>query len=180
MAITALYRLRSGEVLKISIRGQAFAERDPAIFGVVTDPVLPDGTAVRPTNPDGTLGPLRVLGFAKHYIGVGQDIRNATQGEIDTYAAAEAQDEKVLDAARVAHLFETHPQWRKAFTALVRRIVDVTNDEKAQINALRQALLDATSLADLKARVTDTTEVLPTPTVEQALAALKADISPED
>jgi hypothetical protein len=180
MAVTALYRISSGEVVKISLKGQSFADRNPAYWGVITDPVLTDGTTVRAINPDGTMGPLRVFGLAKHYVGVGQDIRNATQAEIDTYAAKELADERQQDADQVAVLFEQHPRWRKAFKALVKRIVQVTNDEKTQINALRQAILGATDLASLKAAVTANTSVLPTPTVAQALAALKSDISKDD
>ena len=180
MAVTALYRISSGEVVKISQKGQTFADRNAAYWGVVTNPVLPDGAQVRQPGVDGGLGPLRQLGYAKHYPGIGQDIRNATQAEIDAYAAKELDDEKRQDADRVGQLFESHPQWRKVFKALVKRIVGVTNDEKAQINALRAALLAATSLADLQTRIANTTAVLPTPTVEQALTALKNDVSKDD
>ena len=44
---TVLYRISSDEVLKNSTRGQLFAERDSAVFGVLTDPTFPDGTDVR-------------------------------------------------------------------------------------------------------------------------------------
>jgi hypothetical protein len=177
MAVTALYRKSSGEVVKISLQGQLFADRNTTYWGVITDPVLPDGHAVRATNPDGTMGPLRVFGYAKHYPLTGTTISNATQGQIDTYAAKEADDEQQQDADQVVILFETHPRWRKAFKALVKRIVGVTNDEKTQINAIRQALLDATSLADLKNLIT---AKLNKPTVEQALTALRSDISKDD
>ena len=180
MAVTALYRISSGEVLKISPKGQTFADRDPAFFGVVTDPVLPDGNTVRALNPDGTMGPLRVLGFAKHYVGIGQDIRNATQGEIDTYAAKELTDDKQLDALRVGELFSVHPQWRKAFKALLKRILAVTNAHAEQHNAIRAQIAAATNLADLQSRIGANTADLSTFTLQQAATALLGDISADD
>lgn len=180
MAVTALYRLRSGEVGKISLKGQPFSDRNPAYWGVVTDPILPDGSVVRVSLPDGTLGPMRVLGVAKHYVGIGQEIRNATQAEIDTYAAAAAEDEQRQDADRVGQLFETHPQWRKVFKALIKRILAVTNAHAKQHNALRAQIAAATNLANLQQRVAANTADLPTPTLAQALVALRSDISKDD
>lgn len=179
MAVTALYRIRSGEVVKISLKGQPFSDRNPAYWGVITDPVLPDGNTVRAMNPDGTMGPLRVFGYAKHYVGIGQDIRNATQAEIDGYAAAELADEKAQDADQVGVLFGTHPRWRKVFKALLKRILFVTNAQAASWNAYKGEVAAASSLADLKTRVAALPD-LPTYTLAQAAAALLNDISPED
>lgn len=179
MAVTALYRISSGEVLKISPKGQTFADRDLAYFGVITDPVLPDGNTVRAINPDGTMGPLRVLGYAKHYVGIGQDIRNATQAEIDGYAAAEAQDDKAQDVDRVGQLFEQHPQWRKAFKALLKRVRAVTNPQAKKWNDLRVEIAAATNFADFQARVAAMGD-LPTYSAAELMAALKADLNPED
>jgi len=111
MPITVLYRLSSGEVLKISPTGQLFSARNTAVFEVLTDPPLPDGTELRPELPDGDLGDLRVLGKAK--IADAGTVRNATQVEIDTFAAAELDDEAQLDAQEAGDLLKTHPRWRK-------------------------------------------------------------------
>lgn len=180
MATTALYRINGNEVLKVSIKGQPFSDRDPIYFGVLTDPVLPDGAAVRQTLPDGTLGPMRVLGYAKIAVPGTNTVRSATQAEIDDWAAAETADENAQDAARVAELFQTHPQWRKAFKALLKRILFLRGQEAAQWNAFRAQVAAATSLSDLKTRVAANTEDLATYTLAQALTALLGDVSEED
>ena len=180
MATTALYRIRSGEVVKISLKGQPFSDRDQTYWGVLTDPTCPDGTAVRETLANGTLGPLRVLGWAKHYPGTGATISNATQAQIDSYAAAETADENAQDAERVAQLFQNHPQWRKAFKALLKRILFLREQEATQWNTYRAQVAAASSLADLKTRVASNTADLPTYTLAQAVTALLTDISADD
>lgn len=175
MPVTALYRLNGGEVLKVSPKGQDFADRDPAYFGVLVDPLLPDGADVRERLADGTLGPLRVVGFAKFAVPASNTVRNATLFEIDSFAVAEASDDNALDAARVGELFSTHPQWRKAFKALLKRILQVTNAQATQYNALRAQILAAGSLTALKNGVTSNTATLNTYTLEQAVTALLGD-----
>lgn len=177
---TALYRIHGGEVLKVSLKGQPFSDRDSTYWGVLTDPVLPDGSAVREPLPDGTLGLPRQLGWAKVAVPASNTVRNATQAEIDAWAAAETADDNAQDATRVAELFQNHPQWRKAFKALLKRILQVTNTEATQFNALRAQIAAATNLANLQSRVAANTSNLPTYTLEQAIAALLADISADD
>lgn len=178
MATTALYRINGGEVLKISLKGQSFADRDAAYFGVLTDPSLPDGNTVRSmTEP---IGPMRVLGLAKIAVPATNTVRNATQAEIDAWAAAETADDNAQDAARVADLFANHPQWRKAFKALLKRILAVTNAEATQYNNLRAQILAGTSLSNLQTRVTNNTANLSTYTLAQAVTALLADIDAND
>ena len=89
---TALYRLSSNEVIKISVKNQQFAERDTAFWGVLTDPTTPDGTNVRNESTDPP-GPLRELGFAKIAEPGLNNVRNATQLEIDTFEPAEIDDD---------------------------------------------------------------------------------------
>ena len=180
MATTALYRIRSGEVVKISLKGQPFSDRNPTYWGVITDPILPDGSAVRETLSDGTLGPLRMLGYAKHYPGTGTTISNATQAQIDGYGAAETLDENAQDADRVEGLFTLHPQWRKAFKALLKRIIQVTNAQATQHNAVRAQIASATNLANLQSRIAANTSDLNTYTLQQAITALLGDISADD
>jgi len=130
MPTTALYRISSGEVIKISLRGQSFDTRDPTIWGVLTDPTLPDGDSVRETRPDGTLGPLRQLGFAKLAITGSNTCRNATRPEIDAFEPSELDDENTQDAAQAIDLFQAHPKFRKILIALA----EITRSE---INILR-------------------------------------------
>lgn len=121
---TARYRLSSFEVTKISIKDQSFSEDDKAIWGVLTDPTFPDGTDVRDTSGD-IAGPLRVLGFAKHaepLVGPNGNVRNATQAEIDTYAAAELDDRNQQFVNRARDLLANDPTWRRLFTALLDEV----------------------------------------------------------
>ena len=127
---TVLYRKNGDEVLKISLRDQPFTEADTTYFGVLTNPSFPDGTDTRERLPDGNLGPARQLGFAKIAIPGTNTVRNATQAEIDAWAAAEQEDEDLQDAADADSLFMTHPQFRKVLKALVKLLV-------AEINTLR-------------------------------------------
>ena len=126
---TALYRISSNEVLKISTKDQSFSDRDAAVFGVLIDPAIPDGTEVREQTDD--LGPLRQLGFAKIAEPGASNVRNATQPEIDGFSVSEEDDDNVLDATQAQSLLLVHPQFRKMMTAFS----DILKDE---INLLRQ------------------------------------------
>ena len=179
MPITALYRINGGEVLKISLTGQTFADRDPAYFGVLTDPVTPNGTAVRETT-DGMLGPMRQFGFAKIAIPALNTALNALQAEISTFAAAEASDDSALDATAAQRWIDTPPRYRKVFKALLKRLVAETNADRVQWNGFRAQVAAATNLTDLKNRVANNTSNLPTRTLDQAVTALLADISAGD
>jgi len=130
MSTTALYRLSSGEVLKISSAGQLFSDRNQSFFGVLTDPGMPDGMSVRDNLPDGTFGPLRVLGFSKIVILESNLFQNATQSEIDTFSSLNVDDDNAQDADRARDLFNVHPQFRKMLVAMA----DIIRDE---INILR-------------------------------------------
>ena len=124
MATTVLHRLTSGEVLKISPQGQLFADADPAYWGVLTDPTFTDGT----DNRDATgaeLGPLRVLGFQKHWDGA--TVRNATQVEIDGYQGLQDTDEAIEDREAAQDFFDTHPRFRKAFKAMAVLMMEELN-----------------------------------------------------
>ena len=124
MSTTVLHRTSSGEVLKISPKGQLFADADVAYWSVLTDPVFTDGTANRDTTgPD--LGPLRVLGFQKHWDG--STVRNATQPEIDGYQALQDTDESLEDKLEAQRFFDTHPRFRKAFKAMAVLMMDELN-----------------------------------------------------
>lgn len=144
MAITALYRISSKEVIKISIKGQLFSSSDPVYWGVLTDPSLPDGNIVRETLPDGTLGPLRQLGFAKIADVGGSEVRDAIQSEIDTFAGFQTTDENLQDRDEARDFTDVHPRFRKFIIAFA----DIIKDE---INILRsQHGLSNRTLGQLK------------------------------
>ena len=115
---TVLYRISSGEVVKITSKEQTFSDRDQTYWGVLTDPPFPDGVEVRPRTPEGRSGNLRVLGFAKIWDNI--DVRNATEAEIDNFAVEENEDEISQDAQAADDLMTLHPRFRRAFTALLR------------------------------------------------------------
>ena len=129
MATTVLHRVRGGEVLKISLRGQLFDDRDTVFWGVLIDPPRPDGDTVRDLS-GATPGPMRALGFAKVFDGT--DVRNADQAEIDQMPIDEDEDEKDQDAAAAIVLAEVHPQFRKVVKALALITMDEINLLRAQ------------------------------------------------
>lgn len=153
MAITALFRIRSGEVLKISLKGQPFSDRNTIRFGVQTDPARPDGDNVRDLS-GADPGPLRVLGFAK--IWDSTNVRNATQVEIDTFSPDEVEDENEDDAEEAETLIDQgNPVTRK----ILKAVALVTMDE---INILRAL------------------HALPLRTKVQLLNAVKSKVSKDD
>jgi len=179
MATTVLYRISSNEVIKISTRGQLFSDRDTTFWGVLTDPSLPDGNEVR-DNSSSPPGPLRVLGFAKFAVVGTNTVRNATQTEIDGFAAPETDDDNQQDADRAADLGDTHPQFRRTFKAVLKGIVRENNIMAGRYNALRAEMLAATSLSDLQTRVTNNTQDAPTRTNQQAFDAVRTDVDKAD
>ena len=186
--ITALYRISSNEVVKVSIKGQPFIDRDTTYWGVLTDPPRPDGDVVRESLPDGTLGPLRVLGFAK--INDAGTVRNATQPEIDTWQALEDEDENLQDADDASSFIDTHPRYRKVFKALLKRIIAENNTTNAKANEVivqweqfKADVSTAGNLNAIKASVDAMNAVvadLPQRTLSQAITALKNDVSKDD
>lgn len=151
---TSLYRLSSNEDLKISVNDQTFSDRDPAVFAVLVDPTTPDGTDVRDTSTDPS-GPLRVLGFAKIAEPGGNNVRNATQPEIDTFAPAELDDDNQLDAVQADYLWANHPQWRKLFIAYLRLIGQENNILRAEINQLRSDTAASVTYNDFRTNITN-------------------------
>jgi hypothetical protein len=164
MATTVLYRKSSGEVLKISLKGQKFDSINSDYFGYLTDPEFPDGTDNREV-VGSTLGPSRQLGFQKIAI-IGDStslniVRNATQEEIDSFPSFELDDANKLDAAGALAFIDNHPRFRKVFAAilklLVQQLLEKSNvKQNAMIDQWNQFKTDignATSLADIKTSV---------------------------
>lgn len=172
MPTTVLYRKSSGEVRKISLKGQPFDDADPAFWGVLTDPNFPDGTEDR--DPDGNF---RVLGYAK--IWDDPDVRNATQDEINTFAAFQADDENQQAAGRAAEFLSLHPQWRKLLIAFADILVSEFNILRQWEMEFKNEVAAATSLANLQSRVA-TLPDLPDRTLAQLKTAILNRISKDD
>ena len=175
---TTLYRKSINEVLKNSVKDQTFSDRDNAVFGVLTDPSFPDGTNT--VDPADEPPVLRKLGFAKHADVGGDIVRNATQAEIDTWPAAELDDDNQQDADRAAELGDTHKQFRKIFKAMLKNIVREGNIKATKYNELRAEMLAASNFNDLKTRVQDNTSDAPIRTNQQAFDILRTDVDKDD
>ena len=172
MATTVLYRKSSDEVLKISLAGQQFV--DNSFFGQLTDPTTPDGTDVHDPN-----GNFRVLGYAKIAEIGSNNVRNATQAEIDAFSASEVDDLSQMDADRAETLLNTHPQFRKLMTAYSDILKDEFNHVRSWITDFKVEVAAATSLADLKSRVAALPN-LPDRTLAQLKTAMTNRISKND
>ncbi len=84
--------------------------------------------AVRDLSDPTVVGPLRQLGFAKRYIVATNTLQDATQAEIDSWQAAEDEDEKVLDAKQTVQLLKGHPQFRKFTQVLFKAMNQIRED----------------------------------------------------
>ena len=183
---TALYRLTSKEVIKVSLQDQQFVDRDTTYWGVLTDPLRPDGDLV--TDPDGNF---RVLGYAK-ILETPNTVRNATQPEIDTFVPAEAEDENIQDAAQMTNFIDSHPRWRKIFKAFLKELVDELfnetnlkiNENIDQWNQFKADVAAAANLGQLKASVAALpiieSNLKDSVTLQQAITKLKNQISKDD
>lgn len=170
---TALYRLSGGEVVKISLTNQAFAQRDTNYWGVATDPAFPDGIELRENGN----GPLRVLGFAK--IMDGGSCRNATAPEIATFATAETADENLMDQTGARGLFAVHPRWRKLQIAIIDVNILEFNIQREWNMDLKAGVAAATNLTEFKAAIAALPDQAPR-TLAAFRAAVLARISEDD
>lgn len=119
MAIIALYRKSSGQVIRISMTGHLFPDVDPARFGILVDPHCPDGTDWR--------APMKIA------LPHARTVRNATQAEQDRFQQAMDADVHQQDQVLAQRLLRENPQWSKVFGCLVESLMD-------EINTLRAAL----------------------------------------
>lgn len=169
---TALYRISSGECIKISLSDQQWDDRDTTFWGVLTDPPFPDGTMTRPLEGD-----LRVLGYSK--INDAGTVRNAIQAEIDTFAAAQEDDENQQDATGAQALFLVHPRNRKQMTAFADIIKDEMNILRGWLTQFKADVAAATNLGDLQTSVAAQPD-LPDRTLAQLKTAITARIDKDD
>ena len=145
-ATTVLYRLSSNEVEEIT--EIAPANVDTTYIGILTDPPLTDGTQWLSPAPDYQK---RVLGYAK--INDNGTIRNATQNEIDTFAAAAVDDRNKREADRVIDYFQNDYIFRRAMIALIKGIIKEDNENRLWIRDFKDVVAASTSLANLQSRV---------------------------
>lgn len=171
---TALYRISSGEVVKISLSDQMWDDRAPAFWGVLTTAAYPDGTQTRHIDRD-----LRELGFAKFADVGGNTVRNAVQAEIDTYAPAQEDDENQQDALGAGGLFLVHPRNRKLMTAFADIIKDEMNILRGWLAQFKADVAAAGNLGDLKSSVAAQPD-LPDRTLAQLKTAITARIDKDD
>ena len=171
---TALYRISSGEVVKISLSDQQWDERNTTYWGILTTAAYPDGTQVRHIDRE-----LRELGFAKFADVGGNTVRNAVQGEIDTYAPAQADDENQQDADGAVGLFITHPRNRKLMTAYSDILKDEFNLVRGWITDFKVEVAAAANLGDLKTRIAGMPD-LPDRTLAQLKTAIQNRIDKDD
>lgn len=92
-----------------------FPDVDSHYFGVLVDPDLPDGDQTRETLPDGTLGPTRQLGFAKHAIPGANRVQNSSVGQINTYGTEEELDNGEQQEEAAVSILLNHPVMSKLF-----------------------------------------------------------------
>lgn len=180
---SCLYRKSSNEVLKWHLT-QPFNDADFTYFGVAIDPLTPNGTTVRDTTIDPP-GPRRALGQAKVYVPGSNTIQNATQGEIDSWAAFEVSDQNDQDLELAQGMLDNTARFsnktiRKAFTALLKRIIAENNTMATQWNFFRAEVASANSLSALKSGVANNTSDAPIRTIAQAKTALMNDLDPND
>ena len=123
-ATTVIYRISSGEVMEIWLDNKPNG-MDPGKFDIIVDPSLPDGTDfLDPNYERGVLGYTKILD--------GTTVRNATQAEIDTFAAAAIDDANIREANRAIDYLKNNPQFRRIMTALASILVDEFNILRAE------------------------------------------------
>ena len=83
-----------------------------------------------------------------------------------------------LDGAK--RLFDTDPQMRRILKPLMGIIVAEFNSHTAAFNGLRAEILAASSLADLKTRITNKTSDLPARTRRQFRKSIRNAVSGTD
>ena len=178
---TALYRKNGGEVIKYSQINQPFTDADPNFFGVLTNPLTPNGIDVResftPAPGQARYGPPRQLGWAKIAVPATNTIRNATQAEIDLFDDAEGQDEQALDAIQAKRGIERHPLLARIMWSLIRMLVANSNQQNTRINLMAAKVnLIATQWASMKTIMASGVTVAQMRTQIAALPNIPADV----
>jgi len=138
-AVTAFYRISSGEVYNISIDDDDFTAMVGIedYFAILSGGTYPDGYDVLPAKiVDGTT------------------VRNATQPEINAFVTFKAEDRADREIQQAIRYLNKHPQMKKILIALLSVLIDHQfNPSRAWMNDLKEAVTAATSLSDFKSRV---------------------------
>lgn len=129
MATTVLYRIRGGEVIKISPKGQAFPNINPLLFAVLTDPDFPDG--MENTDADNPMP--RVEGYQKIADPENNIVRTAEHMEIENMVAAEIIDNDMMDKAFARAFMNDHPRFKKLMKATVKILVEEINVVRREV-----------------------------------------------
>lgn len=116
---SCLYRLRGGEVVKVSRKDSAFDGHNAAYFGVLMNVKSPDGLDIRPEGPNGELGELKQPGFAKRAVKSSNTMRNARPAEIATFIKEEEADLESQQAEAAESILTRNPVFAKALEALL-------------------------------------------------------------
>jgi hypothetical protein len=117
------YRTSSGEVELISDVQELSVPQ--LIFSEAVDPTFVDGMDIN--SPDGEPD---VLGYAKVFDN--GTVRNATQQEIDGFAAARADDKNIVDADKAKNYLANNPQLRMIMKAFAKLLIDEFNILRSQ------------------------------------------------
>jgi len=191
MATTVLYRISSGEVLKISTRGQQFPHINTNIFEYLIDPDLPDGTDNRPIIDD-QLGPARTPGSQKIAIPGSNLVRDASEEEIDGFEAFKVADDNLQDELGAKAFLSTHKRFRKIFVGILKLLVDQLleksnvkqNEMITQWNQFKTGMANATTIAQIKAGIaalpTIDADLAETASLQQIRNQLESMISKDD
>jgi hypothetical protein len=119
---TVLYRVSSGEVIRVSTSNEPFNSVDLGYFGVLSDPNFPDGMALQETLANGTKGPFRQLGFAKIADAALGQVRNATQAEIDLFQVERLLDDEELREETAVDFILSHPVMKRVFELVLEEV----------------------------------------------------------
>ena len=131
-----LYRKTGGRVESMSINAYSIPVKAQPYLDQVENPTAPDGPSLSPP---------------KVYLaGV---LRNATQAEIDAFAANEQADENSENKIRFKQFLDDGNHRMPLFKALATITVDEINILRSWITSFKEEVALAVTLADLKARV---------------------------
>jgi hypothetical protein len=145
LATNVVYRISSNEVVSIDITNErvyGYHKHRSVKEGVT----LVDGDQCRDANED-----LRILGTAK--ILDGNNVRNATQVEIDTFLPFEQDDFYIDEAANALRYLRNDPDFRRIMIALLDVLATRFNVVHQWDMDLKAAVAASTSLADFQSRV---------------------------
>jgi len=183
--LTVLYFKASNEVFKISTARNGKPARDWTgqfdvdFVGQLDDPTLVDFTLPHEF-PRNAIGKLIGADGSLICDPVGNSVRLAIQTEYDTFDASRLTMEQQAEAKEAVRRISISPRYRKIFKALLKRILQVTNNQASQINGIKAAISTATSLAEVKTAIDALPALNDSITLEQAVTALLNDVSSDD